>query len=332
MFDDVIKLYRNNPSVLSEHPFRVQFEDECAIDAGGVARDMFSGFWCAAAMQILDGGSLLIPAVHPHIDKRIFPTLGTILSHGYLSSGFLPISIAFPPLALALLGPLTPIPTSILIESFGDYLSSYERDVLNDAFKIANCAKVFPYETSRNLVNLLSRLGCRELPTPQNLSRLIAEVAEHEFAVKPGSALYAMHSGIPTDHRSFWERQTVEKLYQLYKALSASPSKVIEMIQEPEEMSSAQLRVFGYLIQFLGSLNIDDLRKFLRYVTGASVCSATLISVTFTGASGLGRAVGAHTYSNTLSQPTSYATFPEFATEFQLILSDPLESWLMNVL
>ena len=65
MFDDVIKLYRNNPSVLSEHPFRVQFEDECAIDAGGVARDMFSGFWCAAAMRILDGGSLLIPASLP---------------------------------------------------------------------------------------------------------------------------------------------------------------------------------------------------------------------------------------------------------------------------
>lgn len=179
---------------------------------------------------------------------------------------------------------------------------------------------------------MLSRLGCRELPTPQNLSRLIAEVAEHEFAVKPSSALYAMHSGIPNEHRSFWEQQTAEKLYHLYKALSASPSKVIEMIQEPEEMSSAQLRVFGYLIQFVGSLNIDDLRKFLRYVTGASVCSAIPISVTFTGASGLGRAVGAHTCSNTLSLPTTYATFPEFATEFQLILSDPLESWLMDVL
>ena len=241
MFDDVIKLYRNNPSVLSEHPFRVQFEDECAIDAGGVARDIFSGFWCVAAMRILDGGSLLIPAVHPHVDKGIFPTLGTILSHGYLSSGFLPVSIAFPPLALALLGPLTPIPNSILNESFGDYLSSYERDILNDAFKVASRARVFPYETSRNLVNMLSRLGCRELPTPQNLSRLIAEVAEHEFAVKPSSALYAMHSGIPNEHRSFWEQQTAEKLYHLYKALSASPSKVIEMIQEPEEMSSAQL-------------------------------------------------------------------------------------------
>ena len=39
MLDNVIKLYRNNPSVPSEHPFRVQLEDECAIDAGGVARD-----------------------------------------------------------------------------------------------------------------------------------------------------------------------------------------------------------------------------------------------------------------------------------------------------
>ena len=39
---------------------------------------------------------------------------------------------------------------------------------------------------------MLSQLGCRELPTPQNLSPLFAEVAKHEFAVKPSSALYAM--------------------------------------------------------------------------------------------------------------------------------------------
>ena len=35
-------------------------------------------------MKMFDGGALLIPAVHHQVAMGNFPTLGVILSHGYL--------------------------------------------------------------------------------------------------------------------------------------------------------------------------------------------------------------------------------------------------------
>lgn len=57
---------------------------------------MFSAFWDDAYVRVFDGGSVLVPAVYPHVDMTVLPVLGTILSHGFLSSGFLPIRLAFP--------------------------------------------------------------------------------------------------------------------------------------------------------------------------------------------------------------------------------------------
>lgn len=55
--------------------------NEHAVDSGGVARDMFSGFWLAAFQKFFDGSGSLVPATHPNVDMSVFPVLGTILSH-----------------------------------------------------------------------------------------------------------------------------------------------------------------------------------------------------------------------------------------------------------
>ena len=42
---DCLKLYKSQISILiEEYPFHVSFNNEMAIDTGGMARDMFSGF------------------------------------------------------------------------------------------------------------------------------------------------------------------------------------------------------------------------------------------------------------------------------------------------
>ena len=38
---------------------------------------------------------MLAPAIHTHTDMAIYPVLGTMISHGYISSGFLPIRLSF---------------------------------------------------------------------------------------------------------------------------------------------------------------------------------------------------------------------------------------------
>ena len=67
---------------MKEYPFHVKFEDQQAIDAGGVSRDAFSVFWEHAFLAMFDGGLLLIPAVHHKVEMNKFPVLGVILSHG----------------------------------------------------------------------------------------------------------------------------------------------------------------------------------------------------------------------------------------------------------
>ena len=172
--------------ILKEYPFSIAYENEQAHDTGGVSRDMFSQFWDEACINCFDGGNILIPAVNPHTDISVFPVLGTVLSHGFLVSNFLPLRIAFPTLAAVLLGPTVLIPDSILVDTFADYLSTYESAFIRDMVIHVRDKKPssFNREQSKMLTDIFSRMDCRELPKPGNLERLIIQVARHEFITK----------------------------------------------------------------------------------------------------------------------------------------------------
>ena len=224
----------------------MKYHDECAIDTGGVARDMLCVFWEKAYSKMFDGGNLFIPAVHHQVEMDKFPTLGAIISHGYLSCGFLPMRIVFPVLAAVLLGPSTKISDKVVVESFLDSLVSYDAEVFKEAFTSLK-VKPFDRELECKLINLMSRFGCRDTPTPNNFKRLVIEISRHELNVKAVGAVYAMNEGLPHNHRDFWESYGVERLYLLYKALSATCDEVLKMITEPDDMNSSQERVYGYL-------------------------------------------------------------------------------------
>ena len=91
---------------------------------------MFSAFWGKAYLKNFDGESLLVPAIHPNTNIAIFPTLGTILSRGFMVCGYLPVRIAFPVLAAAICGPGVQSSDAILLESFVDYLTIHKSSVI----------------------------------------------------------------------------------------------------------------------------------------------------------------------------------------------------------
>ena len=98
MFKDVNDLFEQD-GILNKYPLRIKFNGEKAFDYGGVCRDMFSAYWNEDYKQFFDGSALLIPVLHPSVDMSVLPSLGTVLSHGYLVCGFMPTRIAFPVLA-----------------------------------------------------------------------------------------------------------------------------------------------------------------------------------------------------------------------------------------
>ena len=94
IYNSVIQLYRDN-DVVTESLFSVEFNDELAIDIGGVTRDMFSAFFTEMYLRRFDGSSLLHPAIHSSTNLSDFEILGLIISHAYLVCGILPDRVAF---------------------------------------------------------------------------------------------------------------------------------------------------------------------------------------------------------------------------------------------
>ena len=334
LYDDVIDLYtKSTATIIQEFPFRVTFTGEKAVDTGGVCRDMFSAFWDDAYLKSFDGGIVLTPAMHPGVSMNVFPILGTIISHGFLSCGFLPIRIAFPVLAAIVYGPTVSIPTDMLLKSFEDFLTSYESGIVKLAVFLEKENKSFSSNLLSKLIEILSRMGCCRIPTRDNFKVLLTEVAQFNFTTKCMGALYAMHSGIPVTHRSFWNKLSIEDFFRLYQGLIATPERILSILKHPECNSAAQERVFDYLVTFIGDIKQEELLGFTRFVTGCSVLVARELTVTFNGASGLGRQPFAQTCPCNLELPTSYSSYQEFAREFLGILrSDSSLTWAMDAI
>lgn len=204
LYEDAIALYREEgENIMQEYPFRIKFKGEKAVDYGRVSRDMLSGFWEVAYQTVFDGGSLLTPLVSSDTDMNVLPTIGTIISHGYLACGFIPVRIAFPCLAAVLLGPMVTIPHHILVDTFVNSLSAFEAGKLKTAMQYAKQGNSFPADLEESLVAVFSRYGARRIPSSDTLEGMVIQASKYEFLIKPCAALSAMRAGI----RCFLEGQ-----------------------------------------------------------------------------------------------------------------------------
>ena len=331
VYADVMKLYQTSKDeIMNEYPFRVEFVGEKAVDIGGVSRDMFSGFFEEAYHKRFEGTSLVTPAIHPGMDLSSLPVLGSIISHAYLVSGTLPIRIAFPCLAAMLLSECQ-LPDEVLINTFIDSLSVHDAMVLKQAFgEVRNQLPSFSADVMSGLHHVLSFYGCREVPRPQTLKHIVLQIANFEFKMKPSAAIASIRSGIPTKHLPFWEKMSIADFYSTYTALSVSPAKVLKMMDDCLTSNPCEERVLSYLRQYVGNMHLDELRAFLRYITGSCVCTSEGIAVTFNCLDGFGRRPIAHTCSCTLELPTTYVTYTDFVTEFQSVLRNEDYAWNMD--
>ena len=330
MYEDVLALYENGKTT-QEYPMRIRFQDEQAVDLGGVFRDMLAGFWEVAYQRLFDGSTLLTPAMHAGVDFLIFPLLGRVMSHGYLAGGYLPVQIAFPCLCTMLLENTEGISDSMLLDAFASAISPVEASFLKGCFSVIS--SVFSSGVQEKLVALLCRFGCRELPTPNKLRQQVIRVSRFEFVVKPMAAVAKIKEGIPPSHCPFWRSLSIDNFHSIYKALAASPAKVLSMLEEPAVgMNQAQDRVYSYLVEYVGQMKCDEVRRFLRFITGSTVCVSTSIKVNFNTLTGLARRPISHTCTCTLDLSTEYQSYYDFSSEFDCILSDNQYTWLMDAM
>ena len=325
VYRDVMELLSRD-QVLEEFPLQINFVNEAAIDHGGVCRDMFSAFWEEAYRRFFDGSTLLTPCMHANTDMASLPQLGRVLSHGYLVCGYFPIRVAFPCLAAILLNPTVDIPLKILVQTFAEGLNSFEAAIIKDTL----ATDTFSKDLQEKLISILSRYGSRVCPSPTDLKLQLCNIAKYEYQIKPMAAICSINSGIPPKEKDFWHAFTINQLYLLYQSLSATPAKVLAILEEPMEENSCQARVFTYLQQYIGNMKNEEVRRFLRYTTGSSVLIGEHITVSFNSLSGAARRPIAHTCGCELELSSSYLSYLEFEEEFNFILSNDEYTWDMD--
>lgn len=282
-----------------------------------VCRDMLSSFWQEAFVVSFDGRNAVVPSIHPHTKMDLFVTLDTILSHGYL-----PVRIAFPTIGAAIFGTHVYIPDDIMVKSFQCYLSFHDSCVLEEALQLQSF--------SNDMVSsILAQFGCRQIPQPANLKRIVVQLAQHEFITKPLGAVQALYSGIPKCHYDLWRKFVIEQFFTLYNILSATPQAVLKKLIEPSPMKADEQRVFNYLTSSIGNLSQEMLQCFLRFVTGSSSMMANQISISFNKLTGIARRPISHTCSCVLELSTEYLSYLDFSGDFNHVLTSN-ESWNMD--
>ena len=228
--------------------------------------------------------------------------------------------IALPCLVGILCGPAVSIPQPVLCEAFLDYISATERALFKEALGV--CSGVFSPKVQDGLLNTLTRYGCRQMPTPSNLKTSLLQVAHYEFCCKPAAATSMMNSGVPSEHTSFWRSQSVEGVCSIYKMLTVSCKKVLDILEVSQYLNPAEERVAGYLVEMIGNMSTDLPQKFLRFTTGSSVLTVNSIQVQFNRLSGFARRRCAHTCDCMIELPVSYANYSDFHSEWMSILND----------
>ena len=203
VYKDVLNLYQND-EITKECPIYIEFIGEIAVDHGGCR----AAFWNKAYSILFEGATLLTPMVHSQMDMSIFTIIGRILSHGYMVSGTLPIRIALPSLICMLLGPAaaSSISDKILLSTF---ISAYERSTFKSALACDGVS--FPVTIQEKLTAVLGEFGCRQLPTPSNLSKLVILVARYVFVTKPAAVIATIPCGV-VSHQSFWCKKSPDDL------------------------------------------------------------------------------------------------------------------------
>ena len=98
---------------------------------------------------------------------------------------------------------------------------------------------------------LLSRFNIREIPSQRNFKETLI--------AKPTSALAIIHSGIPSQHKAFWDSLSITFLQSVYQAQCVSTMMVLKIFENAESYNEAEERVLNYLRQFIGNMSHEEL-------------------------------------------------------------------------
>ena len=212
---------------------------------------------------------------------------------------------------------------SPLIQSFKEYLSPSEEQVVCEALGRREDEWDSENKDDDDLLDLLNRFGCRSLPTKKMVNSLMLEVA-HKEIIQKAQYVADCWNTIFREFLSEGKLSTAKGVYSVYQSLEPPTKKVLNMLSTTPRNNAERSRV-DYLNRFIRGLDMSQLKCFLMFITGADVICVATILVGFTKLEGLARRPISHICGCVLELPSTYDSYAEFRTEFTNVLAK--EKW-----
>ena len=89
---DMLQVYQQFTELCGKE-IRVTFHNENGVDMGGLTRELFTVLWTAIESSYFDVNIEKVPVLVPRYLSDIF-VLGEILSHGFVLTGYFPLSLS----------------------------------------------------------------------------------------------------------------------------------------------------------------------------------------------------------------------------------------------
>ena len=325
---DLTDAYTNNKDLIFSDVI-MEIEGEPALDVDGVKREVFSLFFKTLAGMYFVGSKEMIPQLDPRIlFTGFYETVGRIISHCFVLTGFFPISICRAAVHMMLTGKAS---TKCIMASFLNHIVERERSVVEKVMagqQLNSCDYL-------SFLSVLSFHGCLSSPKAEDRLSIVENVAASSLLCKPLFCYGRIFAGMNA-YPLLWLGVTGEVVDELYSRLQPSAESVVEAIHysftdvEEEvtlrtllDIRSAEERVKTYLERFVESRSKNELADLLFFWTGSDLNIVPQLHVCFNATEGLSQRPIASTCAAQLILSRMYVSYEEFETQFvQYLASD----------
>lgn len=283
-------------------------------EGSGVLRDCLTEFWTDFYDSCTLGVEVKVPFIRHDYQCEEWQAVARVFVVGWKQAGYFPVKLAVPFLEEVLYGSTT----SSLKDSFLLYVSQEERSVLIRALEDFNSVD------TDELLDVLDAHECKQVPTKDTLLPVLSQIGHKVivqapmFVIKCWRPIVGSVAGLLPP----------EGLHNFITQKKPTAKTVKELLNFPEEMTSAQSTVSRYLKRYIGEIDLNHLQLFLRFCTGSNLLDKAIL-IEFIETTDFLRRPQSHTCGCVLKLPTGYHSYPDFRSEFNSILMSSM--WVMDV-
>ena len=235
--------------------------EEVAEDSGGVLRDALSEFWGTFRDKCTLGNSVRVPALRHDMQYEHWKATAQILVMGFKQTGYLPVYLAIPFVAVCLQVDQEHLCNQEnLVSAFLNYIPESDKEILQMATR--DLSEVDQDE----LLDIMASHDVKVLLKQDNIKDVIAEIAHKSLIQSPAYIADAWRDVLP---RAFKPLKTT--LNELFASRVPTARNVLKHLSFPSGCTHSQATIANFFRKFVKLSTQKQLKDFLRFCTGVFV-------------------------------------------------------------